>query len=252
MAMFWPEKDEERARASLRQTLSFLRKCLGPEILTGRGRGELGLTGEGSWCDALAFDALVKEGRPREALDLYRGDFLDGFHFNGCRPFQEWLEARRVEARETASQAAWQVARDAEKREEPEEAAHWGKKALSLSPFSETEVQRLMGLLDRIGDRAGALRAYRGLSEMLARDFGAVPSPETEALMMRVRDRVPPEAKQSIAGKAPVDTRRLWGGRRTGSERRRVQIIMYGKDQRSGHDRRSGEERREGSDRRGP
>src|SRR5687768_7144596 len=37
LALFWPDLDEEHARAALRRSLHFLRSALGAEVLTGRG-----------------------------------------------------------------------------------------------------------------------------------------------------------------------------------------------------------------------
>jgi tetratricopeptide (TPR) repeat protein len=44
-------------------------------------------------------------------------------------------------------------------------------------------------LLDRLGERAGAIEAYNELARRLESEFGAVPSPETVDLMQRVRAR---------------------------------------------------------------
>ncbi|MBK5096957.1 MAG: hypothetical protein JJE01_04165, partial [Gemmatimonadetes bacterium] len=43
VALFWPESDEEHARAALSQSLYFLRRALGSEIIPGRGVDELGV-----------------------------------------------------------------------------------------------------------------------------------------------------------------------------------------------------------------
>jgi DNA-binding SARP family transcriptional activator len=60
---------------------------------------------------------------------------------------------------------------------------------VELAPDDEAAVRRLMRILDRKGDRAGALRAYEAFREHLAVAFQAVPSPETEALLANIRAR---------------------------------------------------------------
>src|SRR5687767_10825341 len=79
LALFWPELDESRARDALNQALRFLRQSLGSDVLTTRGADEVGVDAERVWCDAVAFRAAVDRGQPAEALELYHGDFLDGF-----------------------------------------------------------------------------------------------------------------------------------------------------------------------------
>jgi DNA-binding SARP family transcriptional activator len=44
-----------------------------------------------------------------------------------------------------------------------------------------------MALLDKAGDRAGALRAYESFAARLATELGALPSGETRALVERLR-----------------------------------------------------------------
>ena len=41
LALFWPDLDEEHARAALRRSLHFLRQGLGPEVLESRGDEEV-------------------------------------------------------------------------------------------------------------------------------------------------------------------------------------------------------------------
>src|SRR6266566_4881061 len=79
VALFWPELDEEHARGSLRQALRFLRRSLGEGIIVSRGEEEIGVDRGVLRCDATAFMEACEAGRDAEALDLFQGDFLDGF-----------------------------------------------------------------------------------------------------------------------------------------------------------------------------
>jgi DNA-binding SARP family transcriptional activator len=60
---------------------------------------------------------------------------------------------------------------------------------VELSPDDEAAVRRLMRILDRRGDRAGALSVYEAFRLRLAAEYGAVPSPETEGLLGSIRSR---------------------------------------------------------------
>ena len=82
--LFWDRSAEEQARASLRQTLSVLRKALataGADILKVEGES-IGLEPGGVEVDALEFARLIGSGSSvdlEQATALYRGDFLAGF-----------------------------------------------------------------------------------------------------------------------------------------------------------------------------
>src|SRR5207247_10104180 len=79
LALFWPELDQEHARAALRQALHVLRTALGADTLVSRGDEEIGLDFERIWCDVAAFARAIDGGEPGQALDLYRGNLLEGF-----------------------------------------------------------------------------------------------------------------------------------------------------------------------------
>jgi hypothetical protein len=79
LAMFWPDAEDERARASLSRAIYFLRRELGDDVIVNRGDDEISLNPDRVWCDAAAFESHLDRGQAREALELYRGDLLPGF-----------------------------------------------------------------------------------------------------------------------------------------------------------------------------
>ena len=88
-ARFWPEMDAERARAALRGGLHFVRQSLGDDVVLGRGQEEVELNRARVWCDAVAFEAALDGGRPDEAMALYRGELLEGFHLDDAGTLAE-------------------------------------------------------------------------------------------------------------------------------------------------------------------
>jgi DNA-binding SARP family transcriptional activator len=186
--MFWPELDHEHARNALSQALHFIRHCLDEGVLVTRGRSEVGLT-EGFRCDVREFDAAIQAGRLAAALDLYRGEFLSGFHVANSPEFDDWVLTRRAHLRSTATDSATTLATSAEAAGRLVEAAHWFRRALGISPFNERILRQLLWLLDRLGDRGAAAAAYQQFADRLARKLDVQPSPETKRLMARVRGR---------------------------------------------------------------
>ena len=199
VAVFWPELDHEHARAALRKALHALRHELGDGIVVTRGDEDVMLAPEGFWCDAPEFERLLAEGRRPEALELYRGDLLTGLYISGAPEFERWLELERARLRTQAAAAAWAHASEAEARGEDMTALHGARRALLLSPDDEGAVRRMIGLLDRVGDRAGALHVYEEFTRQLAEDYAAEPSAETKALIEEVRQRV-----RRISGERPA------------------------------------------------
>jgi serine/threonine-protein kinase len=187
--LFWPEHDVERARSSLNRAIYFLRRELGDRVVLSRGADELGLNFERFWCDAAAFDDALDRGEMDTALELYRGDLLPGFFASRAAGFEHWLESARSRRRERAAGAAWSAAAQSESRGDLTVAARYARRGIDLAPFDEVGVRRLLTLLDRVGDRAGAARAYQEFAERMAAELELAPSPETQALIDDIRLR---------------------------------------------------------------
>lgn len=188
LGLFWPESDTDHARGALNQAIYQLRVSLGGDTIVSRGKDELGLDPDRIWCDVAAFEDAVDSGATREALELYRGDFLAGFHLSDTVAWEHWLESRRRHLRGLAAGAAWKLAEEAVD-DRPADAGRWGRRALSLTPGDEGSLRRLIELLDLAGDRVGAVRAFEEAAERFDREYGIEPSPETRRLVEQVRAR---------------------------------------------------------------
>ena len=114
VALFWPELGDEEARRALRQALHYLRRVLGGDVVVGVGE-ELSVSSERFRCDAVEFEPLVKAGQSAQALSLYEGDFLAGFHVpDVSAALEEWVDRTRARLRRLAATAAWAAAQAAE------------------------------------------------------------------------------------------------------------------------------------------
>ena len=188
LALFWPESDAFHARAALRKAVHMLRASLGDAALVSRGDDEVGVDSRELRCDAAVFGRAMDAGELEEALSVYRGDLLPGFFISDAPAFEEWLESERARLAQRAAEAANALAASAESRGELSLSAHWGRRALSLSR-DEGALRRLMTVLDRLGDRASALRVYERFARQLASEYEMEPSAETVSLAAAIRSR---------------------------------------------------------------
>src|SRR6266566_3671792 len=221
VALFWPELDEEHARGSLRQALRFLRRSLGEGIIVSRGEEEIGVDRGVLRCDATAFMEACEVGRDAEALDLFQGDFLDGFFVSEAAPeLERWVEEERIALRRRAAASAWALADGYRVAGDRADAAALARRAAGFAPEDEGALARLIAFLDDLGDRAGALGAYDEFARRLKQEYDAEPAPETQALIRSVRERTAAgfptraagpsvAAAEVVAGPAPRARRTL-------------------------------------------
>ena len=186
-ALFWPECDAEQARHALRQSVYFLRRALGTKTIVSRGDDELALAPDQVRCDVWAFEAAIDQGRPADALALYRGELLAGFHISAAPDFERWLDEERSRLRQRAGEAGWALAAARERDGDAAGAADAARHAAALSPTDETALRRLILLLERVGDRAAAVRAYEAFAWRLEGEYELEPSAETQAVVARIR-----------------------------------------------------------------
>jgi DNA-binding SARP family transcriptional activator/Tfp pilus assembly protein PilF len=189
LAFFWPELNPGRARNALRQAIHVLREPLPAGVLINRGDDEIGLDWSRITCDVAEFENALTEGDGLRAMDLYRGDLLEGFHLSDAPGFERWLDEERGRLRTQAADAAWALAAGEEAEYHLVGAAHWARLAAALQPDDENASQRLITLLDRLGDRSGAIHTYEVLAHRLRKEYDVEPSPETQELIEAVRAR---------------------------------------------------------------
>ena len=215
VALFWPELDTTHARGALRQSLRFLRRELGDGILNGNSDEALAFEPGTVWCDVAAFEQACKAGQPGQALQLYRGGFLEGCFVSGGSPeLDRWIAAERTRLGQLAVRAAADLAERAEREGDLPTAVQAARQAIALDPDDESAIARLIALLDRCGDRAGALSAFETFRRRLQKEYDATPSPETDARMRAIRARQIPFVEAAPApGRVATPltpARRLW------------------------------------------
>lgn len=189
LAMFWPELDQSHARAALRRAIYFLRQALGDGVIVGRGDEELAIAETGFICDVADFERALTAGHAATAIELYRGDLLEGFYVSQAPDFERWLDLERSRLRDRAASAVKTLADEAEREGNIPEAARWSQRMALLSPFDEVVFRQVAGLLERSGDRAGAIRAFEEFAARLKDAYEIDPSPETSAFINRIRTR---------------------------------------------------------------
>ena len=188
LGVFWPELDQQHARAALRKALYDLRTALRDGVLPGKGEETLVLDWTAIWCDVAEYESALRGEDWARALELYRGDFLEGFFLSDTPAFEQWMETERSRLRDLASDAALTLA-ERDGAGNGVVAKRYVRRALELSPDDEGVLRRAIVALDRAGNRAEAVAVYDGFSKRLAEEYEVEPSPETQELIDAVRKR---------------------------------------------------------------
>lgn len=202
-SLFWPELNQERARAALRTTLPTLTTAV-PFPWLAADRRLVQLQTHAVAIDVVQFRELVAEvrrhphplgvvcsacrDRLRAAEALYRGEFLQGFSLADSPDFETWQLAQREALRH---EMIWTLRALTDAVAEPgdradEEQVQYGRRWLELDPLNEGAHRWLMAHYAAIGQRSDALRQYAACVDLLQHELGVAPAPETVALYERI------------------------------------------------------------------
>lgn len=197
LGIFWAEREDDRARNTLRQSLFYLRKSLGPDLFEKRGDDELRLNPSTFSADVADFRAAIARGDTAGAIALYRGDFLDGFYLDDCPAFDRWVD----EQRQNLLRLAWGAAQTAAADEATDltDRLTFARFATRVRPLSEKSARTLISLLQADGDRSAALQCFERLRGALRTEFDSEPEPETLELIEAIRTSGPPEPTNTSA-----------------------------------------------------
>jgi predicted ATPase/DNA-binding SARP family transcriptional activator len=196
-ALLWGETPEAAARTSLRQALSNLHQVVGPHLQATRQAVAFERR-QPCWLDAEAFLALVTRrgdgaepatARLRAAVELYAGDFLEGFTVRDAPAFDEWVAGQRERFRQLALHALHGVADADAAGGEPAAAIDALTRLLAMDPWREAAHRQLMLVLARSGRPDAALAQYETCRRLLAAELGVEPDAETTALYEAIRAR---------------------------------------------------------------
>ncbi|HEU4919574.1 MAG TPA: AAA family ATPase [Candidatus Limnocylindrales bacterium] len=208
-ALLWEESDDESARGALRRTLSVLRGALGDRWLR-VDRSTVTLD-DAARLDLAALEAATASDDPaalRAAAALARGPFLAGFSLRDSTGFDDWRATRASAVERTVEDGLDRLAAAEEADGNVAEALAAAAQRVGLDPLDEPAQRRLMALLARTGDRAGAIRQYRACVAVLERELGVAPLAETTELYESIRN-ARPESAPAPPSPIPVARSRL-------------------------------------------
>ncbi|HNB53769.1 MAG TPA: BTAD domain-containing putative transcriptional regulator, partial [Anaerolineales bacterium] len=146
-------------------------------------------------------------------LNLYRGDFLEGFYLRDGRGFEEWAVLQRERLRRTAHTGFRALVRFLLERGNPAAGLPYAEKLVAVDPYDEDSTRQLMHLYLRNGQPAAALQAYQRLRRLLQAELHVEPAAATRALFERVRAlpfpppvRLPADPTPFLGREAEIET----------------------------------------------
>jgi DNA-binding SARP family transcriptional activator/predicted ATPase len=203
IGLFWPDLATADARNNLRVTLSRLKPYLDDGRLLEITRHTVRFTPNQAFrLDVAEFLSLIKktenhhhtsltECQPcqihlKQAVDLYRGEFLAGFFLEDCLAFEEWLFVWRERLHVQMLKQLERLAQAAESSGHFARVEQYARRQLELDSLREPAHRQLMRALMGQGQRSAALNHYQSCVAILREELGVEPDIETQQLVQTI------------------------------------------------------------------
>ena len=168
-SLLFPDADEERGRATLRQRMYRIRKSALAALVGGDDPCRLD--------DRVVFDHV-------DVLD--HRELLAGVHADDMPELGEWLQSQRARRKRDRVDACIALSEKAEAAGDLAAAIAHARSALDSDALFEPAHRRVMFLNYLRGDLLSAKAAYGRLRDLLRRELGAAPAHETEELRRQI------------------------------------------------------------------
>ncbi len=232
--LLWPEWTERAARGNLRRALVNLRKVIDdyhatPPFLSITPKTIRFNPCSGVQVDVRALKELLSShahhsSEPSEdesdelqhihrwenAVELYRGAFLEGFSLAGCPDFEEWVLLEQESLHRLLIDTLRHLVVWHETHGDLERALVYAQQQVELDPWWESGYQEIMRILAHSGKRTAALAQYETCCSRLGAGLGVGPSAETTHLYERIKNgEFEPVPKKEAHGQQPEPTAEL-------------------------------------------
>jgi DNA-binding SARP family transcriptional activator len=203
--LLWPEVEPRAGRNRLKQALASLRRQIEPSgaadasaagtatagrLLVADGHLSVHLDPDVVTTDVADFeaalaaaarapDAAARRALLERAAQVYGGDLLPGY-------YEDWVATERERLAEAHRIALRDLADLQEREGQLVPAIDTAYRVLAADPSRPESCERLMRLLDRIGDPEAALRQYRELERRLREEVDDAPTPALRAFAARL------------------------------------------------------------------
>ena len=176
-ALLWGQRDEDKARQSLRHALHQLRRALGDAV---EATNEYVRVPDGMIdVDATLLETDIAAGRLAEGLERWAGDFLRGAEdVGGGEDYTAWLERERESLRRTAVVGFTRIVDQERAANNSPDLLRWTRRWAERFPNDETAHLRLIDALQRNNDLNEARNIYADFVARLKAELDVTPSIE--------------------------------------------------------------------------
>ena len=185
--LLWNDKSEAVCRRNLSHLLTHVRSILpDKDVLTIKDSLVM-LAPHKIWCDVVEFKNLIRSPKKdnrletfKQAIEYYRGPFLDGLQFTGEQEFENLIELERFNLERNYLNLLYKLILIEKQNGNFDLAIEYAYQSLAKDNLSEEVHRQLILLYGLTGNRERALNQYKICEDVLQNELQAKPSMKTQ------------------------------------------------------------------------
>ena len=183
--LLWGDMDDVTAKKNLRNTLYLLKKLIPGEILLTPSRSLILINPN----VVKPTDVQQFESGLQKSLDLWRGEFLEGFFCKEAELLEEWVREQRERLRETYTSRLTKHIIELMKEKKYSDAKYFLKRLIDIDEYNESAHRALMRIYEGEGAFSKITEAYLKLAKKIASELGITPNYKTKEIYNRIHKK---------------------------------------------------------------
>ncbi len=181
--LLWGNIKEKSAKKNLRNAVYIIKKAFDEDILLSPQRTMIKLNTDINYeIDLESFMQCTA----KESIDLYSGEFLEGFFVKKANEFEQWLFIMRNQCKDRYTNNLRKEIERCIQRNNLIQAEKHCKKLINAEEFDESSYRKLMDIYRRKNQHNKCIKTYNMLSKLLDRELSISPDVKTKSLLEEI------------------------------------------------------------------
>ncbi|MEQ9764508.1 AAA family ATPase [Streptococcus sp. ZJ151] len=181
-SLLWENKSTQTAKKNLRNTIYQANKGTKADIIICPNRNTITLNPDLN----IKTDVELFLKSPKHHLDLYQGDFLQGFYLKNCEEFEVWISKLRLQYEQIFLKASYQKVEEGLSLDNEEDNEQYLKQLIERDEYEERHYQLLMRFYQQQKRPSKAIETYYQLTNLLEKELSIQPSNQSQQIYQEI------------------------------------------------------------------
>ncbi|SFL57401.1 tetratricopeptide repeat protein [Pelosinus propionicus] len=184
-ALLWGDMGDHAAKRNLRNTVYMLKKMFSVDLLITSSRAKIALNPD------IVTETNLELMTVTDIVSFLKknpGEFLGGFYCKDAASFDEWVTEKREQFRMDSINHLTKYIIKLINQKEYMLAKKYLKQLIGMDAYNESAYRVLMKIYEK-EDSYKAMEIYQDLERKMAQDLSLLPSPKTQELYRRIKNR---------------------------------------------------------------